>query len=160
MQDSPNSPASVDQSAASIDQPTLSATDNQAESLVNLERLIISYLSQVESQESEYRKIREMLENILDNNSDYQAAAETAKEAAKAKASVKRQIMQQTDAKEIAEKLRTAKEELKEMQDNLSDYLQQYARLSGTNQFEDDQGQVREIVYVAKLVKRSEKFRT
>jgi chemotaxis regulatin CheY-phosphate phosphatase CheZ len=133
---------------------------NAAVTLVSLERLILGYLAQLEGQEAEYKKIKEMLDNIFNNNPEYQELTEKAKEVSKEKGSIKRQIMQQPDAKELGDKIRVSKEELKEMKDNLSNYLQQYAQLAGTNQFEDDQGQVREIIYIAKLVKRSEKFRT
>jgi len=48
---------------------------------------------------------------------------------------------------------------LKDLQNALSDYLREYQRLSGSNEIEGDDGEVREIVYVAKLVKRTSRFK-
>ena len=46
------------------------------------------------------------------------------------------------------------KMEIKDMQDLLSGYLEQYQKVSGTNVIETEDGQIREIVPVFKLVKR------
>ena len=47
------------------------------------------------------------------------------------------------------------KSEQSELKTGLSDYLREYQRLSGSNEIEGEDGEVREIVYVAKLVKKS-----
>jgi hypothetical protein len=43
----------------------------------------------------------------------------------------------------------------KELDTALSDYLREYMRMSGTNEIETEDGDVREIVYVAKLIKKA-----
>lgn len=133
---------------------------NPAETLVSLERLIINHLSQIEAQEAANRKKKEMLENIFANNPQYQEIMEQAKALAKEKGAIKRQLLQAPDARALNAEIKEASAEIKEMRATMSQHLTQYAQLAGTNQFEDDQGEVRQIIYVAKLVKRSEKFRT
>ena len=42
-----------------------------------------------------------------------------------------------------------------ELNEGLSDYLREYQRLSGSNEIEGEDGELRTIVYVAKLVRKS-----
>ncbi len=64
--------------------------------------------------------------------------------------------MKQPHVADVANKLKTLKSERAELEDGLSDYLREYQRLSGSNEIEGDDGQVRQIVYVAKLVRKSQ----
>jgi hypothetical protein len=50
------------------------------------------------------------------------------------------------------------KEELKDLQLTLSDCLARYQTMSGANQIEDDDGEIREIVKILKLVKKHSAF--
>ncbi len=137
-----------------------SETDNQAHSLITLEKLILSYLSNIDRHQEQLKKYKEMLDSALENNPEYVEAAKTAKEAAQAKSSAKNQVIQQPEISKIHSNLKDGQSQLKEMRASLSKYLSDYAQLSGTNQFEDDEGEVHEIIYIAKVVKRSNKFRT
>jgi CHASE3 domain sensor protein len=131
-----------------------------AEDLVSLEGLILGYLSKIERHKETYGKHKEMLDNILENSADYKEAFKKAKEAAGEKNQIRSQLLQAPEASSINEKVKEIKSDLKHLQDTLSIYLQQYALNAATNQIEDDQGVVHEIVYAAKIVKRSNKFRT
>jgi aminoglycoside/choline kinase family phosphotransferase len=57
-------------------------------------------------------------------------------------------------AQDLAGKVKDARQSLKEMKDTLSEYLTEYARMSGSTEFEDETGQLRKIVYMAKLIKQ------
>ncbi len=131
-----------------------------AESLIQLEGLILSYLSKIERHKETYSKQKEMLDNILENSQEYKESFKKAKEANKEKNQIKSQLLQDPAASSINDKVKDLRTELKQLTDTLSIHLQKYAQIAATNQFEDDQGQVHEIVYVAKIVKRSSKFRT
>jgi hypothetical protein len=130
------------------------------QSLMALERLIINYLSDIERNNNELKKHTEMLDSVLMNDAEYQEAHKKAKEAAKEKAGVKANLMNRPEAAQLGDKVKSMRAELKDKRTSLSAYLQEYAKQAGTTQFEDDEGQVREIVYMAKVVKRSNKFRT
>ncbi len=144
----------MDNTPAQKDNP-FSATD-----LVNLEQLIVSYLGKIERHQVEYRKFNEMLESIFLNSEEYKEATQVAKGAAKKKGDVKRQLLMNKEAADLNDKVKDFRSQIKQLKTSLSTYLQQYAQNSNSLQFEDNEGQVREIIYVAKVVKRSEKFRT
>lgn len=143
-----------------MDNPATKDTPISATDLVNLEQLIISYLSKIERHTKQYRQFAEMLENIFQNSEEYKEASKEAKEAAKKKGQVKKDLLMNQEARELNDKVKEYRSEIKQLKDTLSTYLQQYAQNASSLQFEDNEGQVREIVYVAKVVKRSEKFRT
>jgi hypothetical protein len=50
------------------------------------------------------------------------------------------------------------RQEIKELKGALSNYLQQYQKIADTDQIESEDGEVRQIVYSARLVKLSNKF--
>jgi len=123
--------------------------------MANLEELIRMSIAKIERLRVEYKKQNEMLESVLAGDPTYRDHSEKAKEANKVKLTTKSEIMKRPDVKPVAEKVRELKAEIRDAQDSLSNYLPEYNRVSGQNQIEDADGQIREILYVAKLVKRS-----
>ena len=97
--------------------------------------------------------VKEMLEDALLGNPQYKEACNDAKEAGKIKADVKRQILEEEKLLGLSNKVKDLGLRLKETKEALSEYLVEYAKLSGSNQIEGDDGQTREIVYSARLVK-------
>ena len=146
----------------------MSATDNQttidnsnpAVDLIALEGLILNYINKIEKHQELLRSKKEMLESNLENDPQYQEASKQAKEAGKKKQEEKARIIRQPEVEKIYADVKDGQAQLKIMRDSLSNHLQNYGKLSGTNQFEDEEGQVREIVYTAKVVKRSSNNRT
>ncbi len=132
-------------------------TNSQGEGqvLIELEDLIKNHISSIDNLQGELKKQKEMLDDIFANDPVYQSHLEQAKEATKLKSATKQQILKQPQAKELDDRIKSMKSEVKEQQAALSDYLQEYNRISGVNEIEGEDGEVREIVYVAKLVKRS-----
>lgn len=144
-----------------MDDNTSAPTEStdQATSLISLENLIKSYLNKIESHQDILKNLREMVNDALENDPDYVKAAKQAKQAAEQKSSAKKAVISQPEIAKIHDKLQDGTKQLKEMRAALSLHLQNYAQLSGSTQFEDDEGQVREIVYVAKVVKKNSKYR-
>jgi len=128
---------------------------NGANVLIELESMIKSHISGIDSRKVELRKYREMLASALTNDETYQEHERLAKEAAKVKNATKQQLLKVPANAQIVEKVRDLATEIREMDTALSDYLKEYERMSGSNEIEDDAGQIRQIVYVAKLVKAS-----
>ena len=126
--------------------------------LLNMESLIKGHISTIDNLTEEARKHKQMLDDIFTNDPTFQEHDKLAKEAAKVKQGTKQQILKQPQAAELDKKVKELKGELKENQGSLSDYLQEYARLSGVNEIEGDDGEVREIVYNARLIKKSSIF--
>ncbi len=135
------------------------ADQSGATVLLELETTIKNHISDIDRRKSELKKHREMLESALGNDETYRTHNEAAKAAAKVKAKTKFQILQLPENKQLSDKVHALASEVKELDGALSDYLREYQRMSGTNEIETDDGEVREIVYVAKLVKKSAKPR-
>ncbi len=128
---------------------------NSGEIIVNMESMIKSHISEIDKLNTELKKHKEMLDDIFKNDKTFQDHLEKAKEASKIKQNTKKQILKRPEAADLDNKVKSFKSQVKETQEALSDYLQEYARMSGVNEIEGDDGEVREIVYVAKLVKKS-----
>lgn len=128
-------------------------------SLISIEKLILSHVANIEKVREETKKHTEMLDDILLNDPVYREHTEAAKEANRVKLATKQQILKHSDAATLNSKIMDLRTQMKELRAALSNYLQEYLKVSGTNQIENDDGEVSEIVYNAKLVKRSGSFR-
>lgn len=125
--------------------------------LLNLEELIRNHIQSLDKLKEEHKKLKEMFEDAFANNPVYRENAEKAKEAAKIKATTRQQIASQPSVINLANKIKEFSLDIKERQAALSDYLLEYQRLTGSNEIEDANGQILEIINSAKLVKRSAK---
>lgn len=143
-------------------QPIQDATiveETPAELLGNLESSIKEHIVSIDTSKTELKKLKEMLSDMFANDPIYQEHDKAAKEAAKIRTKTKSELLKQPATAELHNKIKELSSELKDLQNALSDYLREYQRLSGSNEIEGDDGEVREIVYVAKLVKRSSRFK-
>jgi hypothetical protein len=136
---------------------TVSSPTNtgDAEIILNLENLIKNHVSNIDRLKETLKKNKEMLDDIFLNDQTYKLHCDKVKEAGKVRANTKAQIMKQPNVFDLAKKIKEMQAERKELEGALSDYLREYTRLSGTNEIEGEDGEVREIVYTAKLVKKS-----
>ncbi len=135
------------------------STDNDAVLLSRIEEMIKTHMAQIESLAEEITKYKDMVDDVLANDETYQEHDKIAKEAARIKSNTKKEIMKRVDVADFGSKLKSLQSEQKELKNGLSDYLREYQRLSGSNQIEGEDGEMREIVFVAKLVKRSSNFK-
>lgn len=125
--------------------------------LLNLEEMIKNHISSIDKFREEQRKLKEMFEDAFNNNPVYRENTEKAKESLKVKATTRQQIASQPSVILVQQKLKGISQDVKERQAALSDYLLEYQRLTGANEIEDNDGQMREIINSAKLIKRSSK---
>lgn len=149
-----------------VNQPTVSSNTpdvsieiqpvtTAAESLLNLESMIQSKVRSIDLLKDELKKYREMLESTLLNDETYRLHNEAAKQAVKIKSATKTQILKLPQNAKVALKAKDLSQEIKELGDDLVQYLQEYTKLSGTNEIEGSDGEVREIVYIPKLIRKS-----
>lgn len=131
--------------------------DKRADAIVvtNLQNLINETLMRIAKIGEEAKPLDEMISSVLENDEIYKKHEVDAKEANKIKTATKAEIMKRPDVSNIYSKIKEKKIDIKEAKESLSEYLQEYARLTNQRQFETSEGQVQEIVYTAKLVKRS-----
>ncbi len=128
-----------------------------ADTVLELESMIKQGMTTIDRNKSELKKLKEMMESALLNDEPYRTAAEKAKEAAKEKGKAKMNVMSVPANKQLEEKIKDLTQENKDLAGAQSEYLREYARLSGTNEIEGEDGEVREIIYVAKLVKKAKR---
>ncbi len=103
---------------------------------------------------NELKLQNEMLTSYLENNDSYRQASLEAKEATQKKSAIKRELLSKAEAGNLPQKIKDLRDQISDYQDGLSYYLREYQRLSGRNEIEED-GEVKQIVYVARLVSRS-----
>jgi DNA-binding ferritin-like protein len=132
-----------------------SKNSDAVQTLLSVEKIIKSLMSRIERLKEDQKPINEMLNNLLNNNEEYSIAADEAKEASKKKSAIKKKILSTSEGKMADDKVRGIKNELKEARESLSSYLADYQKLTGSSEFEGDDGELRQIVYVAKLVRKT-----
>ena len=151
----------MDMTTQDDSQPIQEATiveETPAEMLVNLESTIKEHIASVDTSKVELKKLKEMLADTYRNDPTYVEHDKLVKEATKVRSKTKSELLKQPAVADLTAKVKELSGELKDFQAALSDYLREYMRLSGVNEIEGDDGEVRDIVYVAKLVKRHSKF--
>lgn len=138
-----------------VDNSAVSSEAADPTILTSLESLIKQHIGSIATNKAELKKLREMLASTLANDSTYKLHDEEAKKAAKIRGATKSELMKAPANKILVDKANELTTEIKEADAALSEYLREFARLTGSTEFETDDGEVREIVFVAKLVKRS-----
>lgn len=126
-----------------------------ADELLTIESSIKEHMSQIEKLGEELKPVKEMLNDYLDNDPTFRERTELAKKATQLKTQTKQLLLKQPNAVQLVEKIKTMKEEQKGLQEALSYYLREYQRLTGANEFEGSDGELRQIVYTAKLVRKT-----
>lgn len=131
-------------------------TSDQATVLSSLDELIKSHIASIDRLREEKKKLSETLADGFNNDAAFKQASDKVKEASKGRAAARAQILNRPGVLEIANKVKSVNAEIKEKQMSLSDYLLEYQRLAdGVNEIEGYDGEVREIVHIAKLVKKT-----
>ncbi|KKQ02172.1 MAG: hypothetical protein US11_C0001G0131 [Candidatus Roizmanbacteria bacterium GW2011_GWA2_36_23] len=139
------------------DQQKQIAEDKQPRSMsvLDLSTLINDYIRTIDDLKSQLRTHRQMVKDALMNDKNYYDLTEKAKALGKEKNARKQVIMKEPAVEAAVAKVQEATEELKDFEDKLSGYLQEYQRVAGTTMFEGSDGDIRQIVPVYKLVKKS-----
>ena len=129
-------------------------TGSDATLLLKIEEMIKTHMSQIDDLAEKISKHKEMVDDIFANDSTYQEHDKIAKEATKVKSKTRGEIMKRPQVADLSNKLKSLKSEKSELEEGMSDYLREYQRLSGLNEIEGHDGELRQIIYVAKLVKK------
>jgi len=138
--------------------PLPTGTNEAVTSLFAIENLIKTHISHIDSVKNELQKQAEMFNDILNNDAGYKKAADESKEVNKKKAEAKQNILKSPSNASLNQKIKDMRQEIKELKGALSSYLQQYQKIADTDQIESEDGEVRQIVFNAHLVKLSGRF--
>jgi len=133
----------------------MSDTISAADQTIDLSGLINNHLLQIDRLKEEVGQVKEMLDAIFANDPTYQTHDLAVKEAVKVRGQTKKQILKLPQALDLANRIADKKSHLKELTADLSGYLQDYSRQTGATVFETSGGELREIVYTARLVKKT-----
>lgn len=131
--------------------------DDKKNDLITVTNLIQSYIGNLDRASEELKAHKQMLLDSFANDPTYREHDEKVKEAVKVRTATKQQILKQPTLRELAAKIKEMAESVKGIKEALSGYLQDYAKMTGSREFEDAEGELREIVYTAKLVKTASK---
>src|SRR3989344_1973796 len=155
MEDDKNEVEIIEGEIEETTAPDVAPTDgSDATLLLRIEDMIRTHISQIDELGGKITEHKNMMDDVFKNSETYQEHDKLVKEASKIRSNTKKEIMKQPAVAELAAKLKVMKSEQSELKTGLSDYLREYQRLSGSNEIEGEDGEVREIVYVAKLVKK------
>lgn len=135
--------------------PISQSTD--AMTIISIDNAIKHHLSNIAKIKEDIKTEKEMIDSMLTNNPKYVEDLENAKSTNKEKNATKQQLLKTPQAAPITQKIKDLALEVKDLQNGLSHYLQQYSQLTGATEFEDEEGELRQIIYVAKLVRKSTK---
>lgn len=127
---------------------------NQADVMLNLETLVKSHLTSIDQIRDALKKQKEMYDDIFLNDPTFQEHDKIVKEAAKVRKTTQSEIMKRANVYDIYQKMKDLKIELKDKKLALSEYVREYQRLSGVNEIVNDAGEVMEIVYEVKLIRK------
>lgn len=123
--------------------------------LLSLENLIKNHIASIDKLRDEVKKHKQMLEDGFESDAVYQEHAKLAKEAIKQKSATRSKFLLQPQNIVLSNKIKSMTTELKDKQFSLSDYLLEYQRMTGVNEIEGEDGEVREIVNSAKVIKKA-----
>ncbi|QQS38860.1 hypothetical protein IPM62_05790 [Candidatus Woesebacteria bacterium] len=136
---------------------SLSTSDpnDDTKTLIAVESQIKMNMAKIERVKKDLQPVNEMLKNLLENDESYVKLSDIAKKAAREKSARKKDLLSTQNGKELLGKITAFKEELADAQEALSYYLSEYQKSTGLNEFEGEDGELRQIVYVAKLVRKT-----
>ena len=129
--------------------------EQRLDTLLSIESAIKERISRIEQLKADMQPHKEMLASYLDNDPVYREHSEAAKAASKQKSATKKQLLSIPAGKALVDKLDLLKDEMKELQEGLSYYLKEYQQTTGANEIEGADGELRQIIYVAKLVRKT-----
>ncbi len=146
------------------DQPLENQTDSPQEAVqqagndrvmnqLDIESMIQRYLGDIETLRGKIKEHNSMYNDLFGNDKEYEEHMKKVKDATKLRSGVKQRIMQQPAVKELGDKLKTLRDEMKDLEDALSGYVQQYQKLTNTNQITLPNGDMMQIILVPKLQK-------
>lgn len=133
------------------------AQGGEVEVLFSLESLIKNNIASIDKLTEELKQLRNMFADSFNNDPVYKENEQKAKEAAKVKNTTKQNILKQPSVAQTADKIKTIGAELREKKNSLSDYLLEYQRMANINEIEGHDGEIREIIHLAKLIKKNSK---
>ena len=125
--------------------------------IVELTTLINRYESDMKKMRDNLKIQSGMLREAVEGDAAYHELDVQSKDLNKKKSEIKQKVMKTPAMEAVVAKIDEFKSELNDAKEMLSGYLEEYQRVSGTNIIEGENGEIKEIVPMYKLVKRGNK---
>ena len=138
--------------------PQAAITPGDAQTLIAVESMLKNVISRVELLKNELKEDADKLKSAFESDAVYREFEENAKAAAKDKLVAKKEILKKPDVAELDLKVQSKRSELRELKEKMSDYLTQFQQISGLSEIEGEDGELRTIVYTARLIKQNSKY--
>lgn len=123
-------------------------------SVIDLTAIINRYAADIDKVKGSLKEKNAMFKDAFEGDAKYHEQDMKVKDLNKLKNAEKQRILKTPTIEALTSQVSGLKSEIKDMQELLSGYLEQYQKVSGTNIIETEEGDIREIVPVFKLVKR------
>ncbi len=131
------------------------AMNDDATTLMSVESAIKMNMAKINRLKEDLKPVREMMKSFLEGDEDYKKATEATRKASQLKSGRKRELLETENGKELKAKMDALKADLDDAQEALSYYLREYQRMTGLNEFEGEDGELRQIVSTVKLVRKT-----
>ena len=128
---------------------------HSAMTVLDLTTLINDYDKTMIELKAQLKEQKKMVKDAFEGDQEYHELSEKSKELTRQKNAIKQRIMKTPAVETVMVKVKDLQAELNDMEDKLSGYLQEYQRVAGTNVIEAPDGELRQIVPVYRLVKKS-----
>lgn len=134
------------------------STENQAavDTAMQVDFLVKSLIAEQATLTEQLKEQRAMLKDALQSSGEYQDIEDKIRDLNKHKKQIKQKLMSTEAVKQTQEEISGIQESLKSIEKKLSSYLQQYLETYHSRTIEDQDGKLREIVTLYKLIKKSE----
>ncbi len=141
------------------DETTLEAEEAlfDEENFQAVQNLVSRKAAQADELHQQIKELNESLKNILINDIQLSEAEEQAKESRKVIQQRKKELASTPESISIKAKLQELKDELADVEDGLSTQLLNLYQLTGVQEFETNDGQVREFVIKARVKSKKAK---
>lgn len=117
--------------------------------------LINDYDKTMGELKAQLREQKQMVKDALEGDQEYHELSEKVKALNREKNAIKQRILKTPAVETVMAKVKDLQAEIKDMEDKLSGYLQEYQRVAGTSVIEGTDGELRQIVPVYRLVKKT-----
>lgn len=122
--------------------------------IVELTTIINRYEADIAKVKEGLKMQNGMFKDAFGGDKEFHEMDMKVKEMNKQKNAIKQRILKTPAMEAVVAKIDELKSEIKDAQETLSGYLEEYQRVSGTNIIEGENGEIKEIIPVYKLVKR------
>lgn len=131
---------------------------NEGQSLVEVESMILRYISDMEKLRQEIKEQNDMFKSTFEGDATYSKKKEEEEKLKKEVAATKQVLAKTPAAAEAEAKVKELKEDLRSLQGTIEILLNQRQKLTDVNQIIRDDGEVYEVKTKVSLVKKSSKY--